>query len=178
MPHITWQQDKTICTNHFTSFPFNGPGGAAIRANGLRHECVNDYSPGVGSSPSQVDRSRSFPLFLFFLCPRSVTRPLTVLHPFYSTDPCLTGCFPTCHWPVWDSFPLNLQDQAVCHRAGRSLSTLWSKLFTASSTWWRIFPSWPHSFVLSVCSLIFLFATLKLRCSAQHFHVVWSYFSW
>lgn len=40
---------------------FNGPGGAAIRANGLRDERVNDYSVGVGSSPSQVDYSGSSP---------------------------------------------------------------------------------------------------------------------
>lgn len=55
-----------------TSLPslFNGPGGAAIRANGLRDECVNDYSLGVGSSPSQVNYSRSFPppLLPLFLC--------------------------------------------------------------------------------------------------------------
>lgn len=137
---------------HFPLF-FNGPGGAAIRANGLRDECVNDYSPGVGSSPSQVDYSHSLPLSpdsLPLPLPLSEAHPLTVLTPLLLHWPMLNWCFPTRHWPVWDSFPPNLLDQAVCHRTGRSLSTLWSKLFTESSTWWRNFPSMT-SFFLFYC---------------------------
>lgn len=164
---------KTKPFAQITSLPslFNGPGGAAIRANGLRDECANDYSPGVGSSPSQVDYSRSFPLSADSLplsLPPLSNTPTHSLTPLLLHWPMFNWCFPTCHWPVWDSFPPNVLDQAVCHIAGRSLSTLWSKLFTASSTWWTVFPTWPHSFVLllAVCNLTFGFVTPKLKCSA------------
>lgn len=135
---------KTKPFAQITSLPslFNGPDGAAIRANGLRDECVNDYSAGVGSSPSQVDYACSFPLSLLplflFLCLLSVIHPLTVLHPFYSTDPRLTHVSQHATDLCGTLPPPNLLDQAVRHITGRSLSTLWSKLFTASSTWWTI----------------------------------------
>lgn len=126
-----------------TSLPslFNGPGGAAIRANGLRDECVNDYSAGVGSSPSQVDYSRSFPLSPDSL-PLSLP-PLsnTPTHPFYSTDPCLTDVSQHATDLCATLFHRTLLDQAVCHITGQSLSTLWSKLFTASTTRWTVFPT-------------------------------------
>lgn len=64
--------------------------------------------------------------------------PTRSLTPLLLHWPMFNCCFPTCHWPVWDSLPPNLLDQAVRHITGRSLSTLWSKLFTASSTWWTI----------------------------------------
>lgn len=51
---------SNIFTNHLASLAFNGPGGAAIRANRLRDECVNDYSPGVGLPPPQVDHTWPF----------------------------------------------------------------------------------------------------------------------
>lgn len=98
MPSITWQQVKHLHKSaHFLSS--NGPGGAAIRANGLRDKCVNDYSVGVGSSPLQVDYSPSLP-------PASLplSLPLTVLSPLLLHWPMFNRCFPTCRWPAWDCF--------------------------------------------------------------------------
>lgn len=132
MLSITWQQVKHLHKSvHFRSS--NGPGGAAIRANGLRDECVNDYSVGVGSSPSQVDYSPS--LFLLSSC---LSQSYT---PFYSTDPCLTDVSQHAADLRGTVLPLNLQDEAVRHTAGRSLSTLWSEMFTASSTRRTAFPT-------------------------------------
>lgn len=83
MQYPVSQGGKTKPFAQITSHPslFNGSRWAAVRASGLRDECVNDYSLGVGSSTSQVDYSRSFPplfLFPFFL---SITYPLTSFTP-------------------------------------------------------------------------------------------------
>jgi len=116
---------------------FNGPGEAAIRAIGLGDECVNDYSLGVGSSPMQVDYTHSFSVpASFSLPPLSYTpTPLSYsLFFLYWPNKCLTDdlCGILFH---------QIRSGNASHTVtGLSFSTLGSKLFTASSTWWTIFP--------------------------------------
>lgn len=86
-----------------TSLPslFNSSGRAAFKATGLRDKCVNDYSPGVGSSPY---RSITLALFLsrllLFLCFLLSSAPTHSLTPLLLKWPMFNLRFPTCHWPV------------------------------------------------------------------------------
>lgn len=113
------------------------------------------------------------PSFSFlFLCLLSVTHPLTVLLPFYSTDPCLTHvsqhatdlCGTLLHQSCW-----------IWPASNNCAAFVYHKPLTSSSTWWTVFSTWPYSFVLvlTVCNLIFWF-TLNLKCYAFQFNITYT----
>jgi len=136
MQRPTSHGSKTKPFAQITSLPsrFNGPGGAAIRANGLRDECVNDYSWEWGRRPHRL---------IMLTPPLSIYMPL-LSHswPFYSTDPCLTHVSKHAADLCGILLHLNLMDQAVRHITSCFFCDAVKKQKkgkTASSTWCTIF---------------------------------------
>ena len=171
--------------NHLHKSPhfphFNSSGRAAIRATGVRDKCVKDYSPGVGSSPLQVD----YALALFFLCFSSsvgASTPTPSLTPLLLHWPMFNLCFPTYRWPTghfstkpagwggasynWAAFVYTVVRAVYCqlNRVGSSPNMTSLFLFYSKECW----------------ILTFLFVTLKLKWNALKYNnrPIWPNTDW